>query len=72
MFRSESADVLKASPPAAYLLGWAAGIDWGTVASVLACIYTAFLIVDKVWTLMQRWQSKRFAKKMAEPLEPHE
>jgi len=59
MLRSESADVLKASPPAAYLLGWAAGIDWGTVASVLACIYTVFLIVDKVWTLLQRFRARK-------------
>lgn len=44
MLRSESVDVLKASLPAAYLLGWAAGIDWGTVASVLAWCMIATMV----------------------------
>ncbi len=52
-------DAVKVAPPAGYLLGAAAGIDWGTVASVLACLYTAALLGEKVYRWVQGWRARR-------------
>lgn len=47
--RQEVLDAIKATPPAGYLVGEVAGFDWGVLASVLACVYTAWLLGEKVW-----------------------
>lgn len=42
-------DGAKASPLVAYLISIVNGVDWGAVAAMLAAIYSAILIGEKVW-----------------------
>jgi hypothetical protein len=52
-------EVVKAAPPVGYIAGALAGIDWGTIASILACAYTAWLLTEKAVALYGRWKAKR-------------
>jgi hypothetical protein len=57
--RQEAVETVKAAPPVGYIAGTLAGIDWGTVASIMACLYTAWLLAEKAHALYQRWKVKR-------------
>lgn len=52
-------EAVKAAPPAGYLAGVVAGWDWGTVASILACAYTAWLLGEKVWKAYKSFKEKQ-------------
>lgn len=61
--RQEAIEAVKAAPPVGYFLTELAGFDWGTLASALACIYTAWLLAEKLWKWLgpkvKKWQAKR-------------
>lgn len=58
--RSDAAlEAVKTIPPAGYLAGVVAGVDWGTVASILACAYTAWLLGEKIWKAYKGFRAKR-------------
>ena len=50
---------VKASPPATYLGGLLAGIQWGQVAAMLTALYTALLIGEWAWKKVQAFRAKR-------------
>lgn len=61
--RNEAVEAMKAAPPVGYIAGWAMGMDWGAIASILACIYTAWLLGEKVWRAVAprivAWRARR-------------
>jgi hypothetical protein len=61
--RQEAVEALKAVPPTGYIAGVVMGLDWGTIASILACVYTGWLLAEKVWKLLapryKAWRAKR-------------
>lgn len=63
--RSEAVEAIKATPPVGYFVGMLAGVDWGTIASFLACMYTAWLLGEKIWRAVsprvKAWRAKRQA-----------
>jgi hypothetical protein len=63
--RQEAVEAVKAAPPVGYIAGILAGFDWGTFASFLACVYTAWLLAEKLWKWLgpkvKAWRAKRRA-----------
>lgn len=61
--RQEAIEALKSVPPTGYIAGVVMGFDWGTLASVMACIYTGWLLWEKVWKALgprvKAWRAKR-------------
>lgn len=59
-------DAAKAGPVALYAATtWGAGIDWGTVAAMMAALYSAILIGEKLWRLVIKPLWQRFGPKPA-------
>lgn len=60
--RHEAVEAMKAAPPVGYIAGALAGIDWGTIASILACAYTTWLLAEKVWKVLgpriAKWRAR--------------
>jgi hypothetical protein len=55
-------DAAKAGPVALYAATtWGAGIDWGAVAAMMAALYSAILVAEKVYRLVIQPLWKRFA-----------
>lgn len=52
---------VKASPPATYLGGLVAGIQWGQIAAMLTAFYTALLIGEWTWKKVSTFRAKRRA-----------
>jgi preprotein translocase subunit SecF len=55
-------EALKASPPAAIAGLTAFGLSLPDWAALLACIYTAWLIAEKIYLMFSRRRSKRRRK----------
>lgn len=49
-FRHEMVgDAVRASPLAAFFAAMANGMDWPTIAAMLAALYTVVLLLEKLW-----------------------
>ena len=52
-------DAANGAAAGGFLVSWLAGLDWPQVAAFLAAIYTAFLILEKAWTVAVKWRGRR-------------
>jgi hypothetical protein len=52
-------DGAKALPVAGYGATVLSGIDWPMWAALLACVYTALLISEKLWKAWKAWRAGR-------------
>lgn len=41
----------------AFIGTWMAGVDWGSVAAFLGCIYTLWLLAEKAWRTIRKLRS---------------
>lgn len=40
----------------AFLGSWMAGVSWTDVAAFLGCLYTGWLLAEKVWRTWRKWR----------------
>lgn len=52
-------DAVNGAAAGGFLVSWLIGVDWPQVAAFLATLYTAFLLLEKLWTKITAWRARR-------------